>query len=129
MEWDKLQNILRKLNWVVLLILSSFGYFVMSPFWTAGVVIGGLIAIANFGVLQHTVRRAFSPEGIHQGARFSIVGKYYLRLLALGVIIYVLITRGWIDPVGLVVGLSTVMVSIIGVAIHMVLRIGTKEAI
>jgi hypothetical protein len=41
----------------------------------------------------------------------------------------VLITRGWIDPVGLVVGLSTVMVSIIGVAIHMVLRIGTKEAI
>jgi len=129
MEWEKLQNILRKLNWVVLLILSSFGYFVMSPFWTAGVVIGGLIAIANFGVLQHTVRRAFSPEGIHQGARFSIVGKYYLRLLALGVIIYVLITRGWIDPVGLVVGLSTVMVSIIGVAIHMVLRIGTKEAI
>jgi len=129
MEWEKLQNILRKLNWVVLLILSSFGYFVMSPFWTAGVVVGGLIAIANFGVLQHTVRRAFSPEGIHQGARFSIVGKYYLRLLALGVIIYVLITRGWIDPVGLVVGLSTVMVSIIGVAIHMVLRIGTKEAI
>jgi ATP synthase I chain len=129
MEWEKLQNILRKLNWVVLLILSSFGYFVMSPFWTAGVVIGGLIAIANFGVLQHTVRRAFSPEGIHQGARFSIVGKYYLRILALGVVIYVLITRGWIDPVGLVVGLSTVMVSIIGVAIHMVLRIGTKEAI
>jgi len=129
MEWEKLQNILRKLNWVVLLILSSFGYFIMSPFWTAGVISGGLVAIANFSVLQHTVRRAFSPEGIHQGARFSIVGKYYLRLLALGVIIYVLITRGWIDPVGLVVGLSTVMVSIIGVAIHMVLRIGTKEAI
>jgi len=129
MEWEKLQNILRRLNWVVLLILSSFGYFVMSPFWTAGVVFGGLIAIANFGVLQHTVRRAFSPEGIHQGARFSIMGKSSLRLLALGVIIYVLITRGWIDPVGLVVGLSTVMVSIIGVAIHMLLRIGTKEAI
>lgn len=129
MEWEKLQNILRRVNWVVLLILSSFGYFVMSPFWTAGVVFGGLIAIANFGVLQHTVRRAFSPEGIHQGARFSIMGKSSLRLLALGVIIYVLITRGWIDPVGLVVGLSTVMVSIIGVAIHMLLRIGTKEAI
>ncbi len=129
MEWEKLQNTLRRLNWVVLLILSSFGYFVMSPFWTAGVVFGGLIAIANFGVLQHTVRRAFSPEGIHQGARFSIMGKSSLRLLALGVIIYVLITRGWIDPVGLVVGLSTVMVSIIGVAIHMLLRIGTKEAI
>jgi hypothetical protein len=129
MEWEKLQNILRTLNWVVLLMLSSFGYFLMSPFWTAGVLFGGLLAIANFSVLQHTVRRAFSSEGIHQGARFSIVGKYYLRLLALGVILYVLISRGWIDPVGLVVGLSTVMVSIIGVAIHMVLRARTKEAI
>jgi hypothetical protein len=129
MEWEKLQNILRKLNWVVLLILSLFGYFIMSPFWTAGVVFGGLVAIANFSVLQHTVRRAFSPEGVHQGARFSIVGKYYLRILALGVVIYGLITRGWIDPVGLVVGLSTVMVSIIGVAIHLALRTRTKEAI
>jgi hypothetical protein len=129
MEWEKLQNILRKLNWVVLLILSLFGYIIMSPFWTAGVVFGGLVAIANFSVLQHTVRRAFSPEGIHQGARFSIVGKYYLRLFALGLVIYGLITRGWIDPVGLVVGLSTVMVSIIGVAIHMALRTRTKEAI
>ncbi|MBS1236804.1 MAG: hypothetical protein H6R37_48 [Deltaproteobacteria bacterium] len=129
MEWEKLQNILQKTNWLVLLVLSSFGYFIMSPFWTAGVLFGGLIAIANFSLLQHTVRRAFSPEGIHQGARFSIVGKYYLRLVALGVILYVLITRGWIDPVGLVVGLSTVMVSIIGFAIHVVLRARTKEAI
>ena len=129
MEWQKLQDILRTLNWVVLLILSLFGYFIMSPFWTAGVVFGGLIAIANFSVLQHTVRKAFSPEGIHQGARFSDVGKYYLRFLALGVILYVLITRGWIDPVGLAVGLSTVMVSIVGFGIHMVLSTRTKEAI
>jgi hypothetical protein len=129
MEWEKLQNILRKMNWVVLLVLSSFGYFVMSPFWTAGVLFGGLIAIANFSVLQHTVRRAFAPEGVHQGARFSMVGKYYLRLVALGVILYVLISRGWIDPVGLVIGLSTVTVSIIGFAIHVVLRARTKEAI
>jgi hypothetical protein len=129
MEWQKLQNILRTVNWAVLLILSLFGYFVMSPFWTTGVVFGGLVAIANFSVLHHTVRKAFSAEGIHQGARFSIVGKYYLRLLALGVILYVLITRGWIDPVGLVVGLSTVMLSIIGFGIHMVLSTRTKEAI
>jgi hypothetical protein len=129
MEWEKLQNTLQKTNWFVLLVLSSFGYFIMSPFWTAGVLFGGLIAIANFSLLQYTVRRAFSPEGIHPGARFSIVGKYYLRLVALGGILYVLITRGWIDPVGLVVGLSTVMVSIIGFAIHVVWRARTKEAI
>jgi hypothetical protein len=117
------------LNWLVLLALSSAGYFIMSPFWTAGLILGGLIAIANFNVLQHTIRGAFSTEGIHQSAKFSIVGKYYLRLLALGVIIYFLITRGWIDPVGLVVGLSTVLLSIVGLGIGLALRTRTREAI
>jgi hypothetical protein len=129
MEWQRFHNILRTLNWLVLLSFSLASYFSMSPFWTAGVLLGGLIAIVNFNVLQHTVRRAFSPEGIQQGARFSIVGKYYLRLLALGVILYVLITRGWIDPVGLAVGLSTVVLSIIGLGIGLALGIRTREAI
>ena len=129
MEWKKLHSILRMVNWLVLLALSSAGYFIMSPFWTAGVILGGLIAIANFNVLQHTIRGAFSTEGIHQGARFSIVGKYYLRLLVLGVIIYFLVTRGWIDPVGLVVGLSTVLLSIVGLGIGLALGTRTREAI
>jgi hypothetical protein len=129
MEWQRFHNILRMLNWLVLLCFSLASYFSMSPYWTAGVILGGLIAIANFNVLQHTVCRAFSPEGIHQGTRFSIVGKYYLRLVALGVILYVLITGGWIDPVGLAVGLSTVVLSIVGLGIGLALRIRTKEAI
>ena len=129
MDWQRFHNILRMLNWLVLLCFSLASYFSMSPYWTAGVILGGLVAIANFNVLQHTVRRAFSPEGIHQGARFSIVGRYYLRLLALGVILYVLVTRGWIDPVGLAVGLSTVVLSIAGLGIGLALGIRTKEAI
>ena len=129
MEWQRFHNILRMLNWLVLLCFSLASYFSMGPFWTTGVLLGGLIAIANFTALQHTVRRAFSPEGIHQGARFSIVGKYYLRLLALGVILYVLIARGWIDPLGLAVGLATVVLSIVGLGIGLALKIRTKEAI
>ena len=129
MEWQRFHNILRMLNWLVLLCFSLASYFSMSPFWTTGVILGGLIAIVNFNVLQHTVRRAFSPEGSHQGARFSIVGKYYLRLLALGVILYLLIARGWIDPVALALGLSTVVLSIVGLGIGLALRTKTKEAI
>jgi len=129
MEWQRFHNILSMLNWLVLLCFSLVSYFSMGPFWTTGVLLGGLIAIANFTALQRTVRRAFSPEGMHQGARFSIVGKYYLRLLALGVILYLLITKGWIDPLGLAVGLSTVVLSIVGLGIGLALRIRTKEAV
>jgi hypothetical protein len=129
MEWQRFHKILRMLNWLVLLCVSLASYFSMSPFWTTGVLLGGLIAIANFDLLQRTVRGAFSPEGIHQGARFSIVGKSFLRLLALGIVLYVLITRGWIDPVGLTVGLSTVLLSIVGLGIGLALGIRTKEAV
>jgi hypothetical protein len=129
MEWQRFHNILRMLNWIVLLGFSLVSYFSMEPFWTTGVLLGGLIAIANFNVLQRTVRRAFCPEGIHQGARLSLLGKSYVRLLALGVILYVLIARGWIDPLGLAVGLSTVVLSIVGLGIGLAFRIKTKEAV
>ena len=81
--------------------------------------LGGLIIIANFGILQHTVRRAFSSDGLMRRRKMSIIAKYYLRLLALGVIIYFLIDCGWVDPVGLAVGLSTVVISIIALGIYL----------
>ena len=59
----------------------------------------------------------------------SIIAKYYLRLLALGVIIYFLITRGWVDPVGLAVGLSTVVISIVTLGIYLARKTYTGEAI
>ena len=60
MEWQRFHNILRMLNWLVLLCFALASYFSMGPFWTTGVLLRGLIAIVNFTVLQHTVRRAFS---------------------------------------------------------------------
>ena len=44
-------------------------------------------------------------------------------------ILYVLIAKEWIDPLGLAVGLSTVVLSIVGLGIGLALRIRTKEAI
>jgi hypothetical protein len=41
----------------------------------------------------------------------------------------VLIARGWIDPLGLAVSLSTVVLSIAGLGIGLALRIRTKEAV
>jgi hypothetical protein len=101
----------------------------MSRSLTTGIILGGLIIIANFGILQHTVRRAFSSDGVMRRRKMSIIAKYYLRLLALGVIIYFLITRGWVDPVGLAVGLSTVVISIVTLGIYLARKTYTGEAI
>ena len=129
MDWKILYSTLKTLNWLILLALSLLSYFFMSPPWTTGVIAGGLITIANFGLLQHTVKGVFSSGKIDKTTKVTIVAKYYFRLLALGVILFILITKGWVDPVGLAVGLSTVVFSIVGVGIRMALKTPTREAI
>ncbi len=128
MDWDKIYRELKRLNWLILLTLSLISYFLMSHSLTLGIILGGLVIMTNFHVFQHTIRRAFSPQGIMQAAKISIIAKYYFRLLALGIIIYILITRGWVDPVGLALGLSTVVISIVSLGVRRAWKTRTGEA-
>ncbi len=128
MDWEKTYKDLKKLNWFCLLIMSLVSFFLMSSSFTLGVILGGFIIIANFKVLQHTIRRGFSSQGAMNVSKFFIVVKYYLRLLALGAVICYLIKRGWVDPVGLAVGLSTVVISIVSFGIKSAFKTVTGEA-
>ena len=127
MDWETLYRHLSTRNWVILLIISSISFFVMSHSLTLGIILGGMVIIINFNILQHTIHKAFSPEGV-MTAKISIILKYYMRLLALGIIIYVLVTQGWVDPIGLAVGLSTVVISIVSYGITRARHNYSKEA-
>ncbi|MGD2125449.1 MAG: ATP synthase subunit I [Desulfobacteraceae bacterium] len=127
MDWEVVYRDLKILNWTVLLILSAVSYFFASHSLSLGVILGGLIIIANFNVLQYTIRRAFTPGGVMIRGKASIILKYYFRLLALGVIIYFLIAKGWTDPVGLTIGLSTVVISIVIFGVHAALKTMSRE--
>jgi hypothetical protein len=61
-------------------------------------------------------------------SKFFIILKYYLRLLVLGAVICYVIKRGWVDPVGLAFGLSTVFISIVTFGIRTALKTVTREA-
>jgi len=128
MDWKTLYKDLQSLNWLILLVLSAGSHLLMAPAFTAGVIFGGLTAIANFNVFQHTIHAAFSEKGMKKG-KASIIAKFNLRLLGLGAILYILITKGLVHPVGLGLGLSTVVFSIVGIGIHLALKMRTGEAI
>jgi hypothetical protein len=128
MDWQILHREIKMLNWIILLILSVVSYFLMRPAWTLGVILGGFAMIANFGMLQRAVRQAFSTDRKMIRGKAAIIAKYYLRLLGLGIVIYLLITKEWVDPAGLAVGLSTVVLSIVIMGIHMALKTVTREA-
>ncbi|MBW1704918.1 MAG: ATP synthase subunit I [Deltaproteobacteria bacterium] len=129
MDWEKLVKQLRIQNWIILMILGATSFFVMSSDFTLGIILGGLIIIANFNILQHTIRRAFSPDGVMKNNKLAIVAKYYFRLAILGIIIYILITNGWVNPIGLAMGLSIVVFSIINIGIRAVWKTSSGEAI
>ena len=128
MDWRSLYRELRTLNWFILLVLSLGGYVFLSNSQTIGIILGGLIIMLNFSVLQHTISGAFGLDGGMRKGKAVIITKYYLRLLALGVILYVLIARGLVDPVGLAIGLSTTVFGIVIMGIQKAIRMN-EEAI
>ena len=129
MDWKNLQKRLCLLNWVILTILSSASAFLINHSFAWGVFSGGLIAVTNFQVLQHTIRRAFLSDGNMRKGKFSIIIKSYLRLFALGVIIYILIDKDLVDPIGLAVGVSTILFSIVSLGISLVMKTKAGEAV
>lgn len=126
---EKLLRQITTTNWIFLLILCSLSSVFMSATFTLGVILGGLIIIANFSVLQHTIRSAFSDQGAMRGKTISIIAKYYFRLAIMGLIIYILITNGWVNPIGLAVGLSIVIFSILSFGIRTAWKTSSREAI
>ena len=128
MDWKTISKELKTRNWIILFILSAISYLLLSPARTLGTILGGILVIANFEVFQHTICKAFSPDGLLKIKKLSIIIKYYFRLIALGIIIFVLITKGWVDPIGMAIGLSTVVISIVILGINMALKTLTREA-
>lgn len=129
MEWEKIYRDLKLRNWIILLVLSSISYFFMNHSVTLGIILGGLIIMVNFRLFQNTIRKAFSPKGVMQRINITLILKFYFRLLALGIILYILITRMGIDPVGLAIGLSTVVISIVSLGITRAWKEHAGEAI
>lgn len=129
MDWKDISKYLHAQGWVILLILGSLSFFFMRPAFTLGIILGGLIVIANFNVLQATIRSAFTPEGTMINKRRAIVAKYYLRLAILGLIIYILVTKELVDIVGLLIGLSIIVLNILIIGIRFAIKISSGEAV
>lgn len=113
-------------NWVLLAGATLTAAVLAPPRFTLGVLAGGLLVTVNFHLLARTLRKALTPP--HLASHHTVLAKYYVRFLISGFIIFVLIAGGFVDPLGLVIGLSVVVASIILATIREVKRIIFKEA-
>ncbi|MFC1895636.1 ATP synthase subunit I [Thermodesulfobacteriota bacterium] len=104
---------------VVSLLLTSF------PF-ALGVVSGGLLVSVNFYLLRRTLKNSLDPHNLV--SHNAILGQYYIRFTISGIIIFLLISQHVVNPLGLFVGLSVIVASVLLATVYVCARIGSKEA-
>jgi hypothetical protein len=114
-------------NWILFFIVSIAGFLIATPNFAKGIIFGGLIVTINFHMLYRTLKKAFKPP--HLASHNVILGKYYLRFIVSGFIIFVLISKHYVNPIGLFIGLSVVVASIMLATIYEVKKLFFKEAI
>ncbi|MDY6973144.1 MAG: ATP synthase subunit I [Thermodesulfobacteriota bacterium] len=122
MDWERRLREFRSQNWVILMILGCASFFLMSSNFTLGIILGGFMIIASFTLLQRAVVCGVSSQGVMGASKRVIMLKCYFRLAIVGIIIYILLTKQWVNPIGLAIGLSTVVISIISTGIRAVLK-------
>ena len=108
-------GLLRTLWWgnLATFAVLSAGALALASWRSAlGVVVGGLIALVNYRLLERTVRGAILPRNKH-GVMAKVLVKYYLRFGATALVLLLLVRQGLVEPLGLLVGLSVVVVTIV----------------
>ncbi len=121
-------------NWVVLAVLVLAGFFWRGGEFALGVLVGGLVVIINFYLLHHALKGTLGQlahqsqeEGSSRAKAFFAV-RQLLRFFALLAIIFLLVGQGWVNIFGLLVGLSTVVITLMLAAINEVIKLKNKEA-
>ncbi len=124
---QRIINFVTRSNWILFGAASILGFAIFSRDVALGILFGGLLVTINFHLLAKTLKKALTPP--HLASHNMILAKYYLRFLVSGFIIFVLIAGHIVHPVGLVIGLSLVVFSIILATICEVKKLIFKEAV
>ena len=117
---EQLPAQLARRNWYILALLLLGSLPFRDPALSIGVMVGGLVAIAGFYWLRRSLARLLDqPSG---GAKFFYQFGYIVRLAVLAMVIVVLVGIVKIHTVGLIIGLSVVMINLFWITIQSAFR-------
>ena len=117
----------KRANWILFAAASIMTFILLPANYARGVFFGGLLVTINFHLLARTLKKALTPP--HLSSHNVVIAKYYLRFIGSGFIIFVLIAGHFVHPVGLVIGLSVVVFSIILATLREFTKLIFKEAL
>lgn len=112
---DLLQRKIELRNLVILGLMLFVSLLVMPWRFTLGVLLGGVISIVNLFWLGRDLRVIFS--NLSGKAKSAMMIRYYIRMAVTAVVLFFIITELPVDIIGLLVGLSLVVINIVFTAI------------
>jgi len=124
---NRLVKFITYTNWILFFAACAVGYGFAPPAFAKGILFGGLIVTINFHLLARTLKSALTPP--HLAPVRVVIGKYYIRFIISGFIIFLLMAWHIVDPLGLIIGLSVVVVSIMIATVLELKKLILKEAL
>jgi hypothetical protein len=125
-------RVLKLANWGVLALLVGVGYLWQGPPFGLGVLVGGLVVVLNFHWLHRNLRNLLEPSAAatadqRGAAKAFFAGRQILRFFVMLALLFVLLGQAWVNVFGLVVGLSTTVLTLMLVAVFEVIKLKKKE--
>ena len=107
---DLLQKKIEFRNLLILGLMLLASLLAMPWRFTLGILIGGIISIVNLYWLGRDLRVIFS--NLSGRAKSAMMIRYYIRMAVTAVVLFFIITELPVDIIGLLVGLSLVVINI-----------------
>jgi hypothetical protein len=114
-------------NWILFTVTSIMGFILTSADFARGILFGGLLVTVNFHLLARTLKKALTPP--HLTSHNVVIAKYFMRFIGSGFIIFILIAGHYVNPLGLIIGLSIVVFSIMLATLCEFKKLIFKEAV
>lgn len=108
---DNLVEVVSYGSWIILAILTIAGFIFASASFALSTLVGGLLAIGNFQWLKVIISNTLQLST--KSAKRVALAHYVLRLVAIALIAYVVTVQFGLSVIGLIVGLSVLLFSII----------------
>ncbi len=123
---QRIVKIISHANWLLLSVASIVGFACFSTRVGIGIAAGGLVVTINFHMLSKTLKKALTPP--HSASVKGVIVKYYIRFIITGIIIFALMASKYVDPMGLIAGLSVVVASMFIATLNELRQLIMKEA-
>jgi hypothetical protein len=114
-------------NWILFVAASLFGLFLTPADIAKGIFCGALLVTVNFHFMYRILRKSLTPP--HIASHVAVMVRSYIRFVVSGGVIFFLISRHYVHPLGLFIGLSVVIVSILAATLCELKKTTFEEAI